>query len=67
MKRLEEGETFGCEGDLVVKITDDVVPAITALKDVDGASAIIEGGWLTVGDRTVEDIEARDRVRHYLF
>ena len=67
MERLEEGETFSCESDLVVKISDDAIPAITALKDVDGASAITEGGWFTVGNRTVEDIEASDRVRHYLF
>ena len=35
MECLEEGKTFGCEGDLVVKVSDNAIPAIRALKDVD--------------------------------
>ena len=35
MERLKEGKTFGCEGDLVVKVSDNAIPAIRALKDVD--------------------------------
>lgn len=35
MECLKEGKTFGCEGDLVVKVSDNAIPAIRALKDVD--------------------------------
>ena len=67
MERLEEGETLGCEGNLVVQVTDDAIPAIVALEDVDGACAISEGSWRTVGYLSVEDVEASCCVRHYLF
>ena len=67
MQRLEEGETLCCEGDLVVQVSDDTIPAIVVFEDVDGACAITEGGWRAVGYLSVKDVEASCSVGHYLF